>query len=377
MSPEMNGNPPSVTKRKKNREKKAAVEAIHNFDLNVPSCNYFPMTPNPYPNYNLPEVTNSYFPFMNCPNSSEPMSLPIYPVNYGGYTCQGSFMGSIGNLSKHSTISNHTFNVNSEIADYMSLPVVNLDQNDESKRRFSDPGVPNDSDSGSNSCDERTVQKLTQQVDYLKDSNRRLSREVMELRIELNLIKQQQVGRHFDRDYEPGMLADVIREVREAARVREDALLARVKHIIEEKNFSMSHLNLVTEKNKNNDRISKLEEQLKSLTVSNVSRSDDSAIALNSSTLSLSDEKNKSARQVLDLEREALELRRELQDTRAKKEEADQKVLQLSSLLRRNDVNTSDPSEDGKTSVDSLSTITTTSSAAPVRVTLSGPVTDL
>ena len=34
------------------------------------------------------------------------------------------------------------------------------------------------------------------------------------------------------------------------------------------------------------------------------------------------------ARQVLELEREALVLRRELQETRAKKEEADQKLLQ-------------------------------------------------
>lgn len=60
----------------------------------------------------------------------------------------------------------------------------------------------------------------------------------MELRIELNMLKQQNSSRHWDRDYEPGMLADVIREVRDAARVREDALLARVKHLIEEKQLS-------------------------------------------------------------------------------------------------------------------------------------------
>ncbi|KAF7265071.1 hypothetical protein GWI33_021544 [Rhynchophorus ferrugineus] len=91
---------------------------------------------------------------------------------------------------------------------------------------------------------------------------------------------------------------------------------------------------------------------------------------------SISEDKNKSARQVLDLERETLQLRRELQDTRNKKEEADQKLLHLSNMLRRHE--TSDPSEDGKTSVDSLSTITTSSSvAAPPRVILSGPVTDL
>lgn len=41
-----------------------------------------------------------------------------------------------------------------------------------------------------------------------------------------------------------------------------------------------------------------------------------------------STEDGATARQVLELEREALVLRRELQETRAKKEEADQKLLQ-------------------------------------------------
>ncbi|XP_030765728.1 uncharacterized protein LOC115889787 isoform X2 [Sitophilus oryzae] len=320
MSPEINGNPPSVTKRKKNREKKEATESMNNFDLNMPSCNYFPVNTLPYQNY---EVPNNYYSFINC-NSTEPMSLPLYPISYQGYTCPRSYIGSVSNVSRNSTLSNQTYNINPEVVDYLSLPVVNVDQNDESKRRFSDPGLPNESDSSSNSFDERTVRKLTQQVNSLKESNQKLSREVMELRIELNLLKKQHNVRHFDRDYEPGMITDVIREVREAARVREDALLARVKHIIEEKHLGVNHMNLVTEKNRNNDRISKLEEQLKSLTVSNNSRSDDSII-LNTS---LSEDKNKSARQVLDLEREALQLRRELQDTRAKKEEADHKLLQ-------------------------------------------------
>lgn len=48
---------------------------------------------------------------------------------------------------------------------------------------------------------------------------------------------------------------------------------------------------------------------------------------VHSSSLNTSAEKSISARQVLDLEREALELRRELQDTRAKKDESDQKLM--------------------------------------------------
>jgi predicted RNase H-like nuclease (RuvC/YqgF family) len=136
-----------------------------------------------------------------------------------------------------------------------------------------------------------------------------------------------------------------------------------------------NHLHLVSEKNRNNDRISKLEEQLKNLSVNNsrVEENGDQAV----------EDGTNAARQVLELEREALVLRKELQETRAKKEEADQKLLQLdkklSTILRRNDICPSGASEDGKTnSIDSISVTTTSSiSQALPRVTLSGPVTDL
>lgn len=38
--------------------------------------------------------------------------------------------------------------------------------------------------------------------------------------------------------YTPGMLTDVVREVKEAARVREDALLSRVRAIVDERSWS-------------------------------------------------------------------------------------------------------------------------------------------
>lgn len=91
------------------------------------------------------------------------------------------------------------------------------------------------------------------------------------------------------------------------------------------------------------------------------------------------------------MERETLELRRELQDTRNKKDEAEQKmlrlvfetfndidaqgniVIRLSNMLRR-----SEPPEDGLLrSADSLSTLTTSSVGQQPRVVLSGPVTSL
>lgn len=40
------------------------------------------------------------------------------------------------------------------------------------------------------------------------------------------------------------MLTDVVREVKEAARIREEALLSRVRALVEERSWSMSETNL-------------------------------------------------------------------------------------------------------------------------------------
>lgn len=336
MSPEINGNPPSVTKRKKNKKPSTSSNTSASaFDLNASmsnNCNSFYAGSSPYHNLSIPDISN-YYSFVNYSNAStEPMSLPIFP-NLGYHPPPptapyipppSNFLGHFS-TPKPGTLPANFLN-NDTTSEYLSLPVVNPDQNDddESKRRYSDPGLPNDSDSSSNSYDDRLVQKLCHQVNILRESNKRLQREVMELRFEVNMLKSQNF-RHYEREYEPGMLADIIREVRDAARVREDALLARVKHMIEEKQLNMNHLHLVNEKNRNNDRITKLEEQLKSLTV-NPSRLPDH---VSTSTINTTaDDVPNSARQVLELEQEALELRRELQDARAKKEEADHKYLQ-------------------------------------------------
>lgn len=228
MSPEVNGNnaPPPVAKRKK---KKPTTTRLEPCDFNSSYTNYFSNSSlNSYPNLNNTADT-TYYSVLNHSVPAEPMSLPVYPFTYPNYP----FL----NFANKPPIQNFPL---SETSEYMSLPVGNLDQNDNNtKRRFSDPGLPNDSDSSTTSVDDRIIQKLMQQVQGLRDSNRRLSKELMEMRLELNMLKQQQTARHFEREYEPGMLADIIREVRDAARVREDALLARVKHMIEEKQLSM------------------------------------------------------------------------------------------------------------------------------------------
>lgn len=43
--------------------------------------------------------------------------------------------------------------------------------------------------------------------------------------------------------YTPGMLTDVVREVREAARIREEAVLNRVKSLVDERSWSLNEKN--------------------------------------------------------------------------------------------------------------------------------------
>lgn len=44
--------------------------------------------------------------------------------------------------------------------------------------------------------------------------------------------------------YTPGMMTDVVREVKEAARVREEALLSRVRSMVEERSWTMNEIHL-------------------------------------------------------------------------------------------------------------------------------------
>lgn len=58
--------------------------------------------------------------------------------------------------------------------------------------------------------------------------------------------------------YTPGALTDVVREVKDAARVREDALLNRVKALVDERSWMM------------NDSTAKLLREMEDLKVSEI-----------------------------------------------------------------------------------------------------------
>ncbi|XP_026832133.1 uncharacterized protein LOC6552109 isoform X3 [Drosophila erecta] len=151
--------------------------------------------------------------------------------------------------------------------------------------RFSDPCLLNPSDdsklSGQNTPECRNVNNngsgcdlahqnkcfaaLMEQINILHDTNSKICRNLHDTR----------------GAYTPGMMTDVVREVKEAARVREDALLSRVKLMVEERQCSLNEGNvrilrdiddlksqvmqLRLEKKETNKRLSHLESENKCL----------------------------------------------------------------------------------------------------------------
>ncbi|XP_034138530.1 uncharacterized protein LOC117590197 isoform X6 [Drosophila guanche] len=90
-------------------------------------------------------------------------------------------------------------------------------------------GNTNTNDSG---CDLAQQNKffaaLMEQINLLHDTNSKICRNLHETK----------------GAYTPGMMTDVVREVKEAARVREDALLSRVKSMVEERQWSLNEGNV-------------------------------------------------------------------------------------------------------------------------------------
>lgn len=166
-------------------------------------------------------------------------------------------------FQKTDPVLNHQFNINKLLrtasglegdvnVEFASLPpTVNLgncgdnsDPQDPSRSfRFSDPCLvaPSDNDSkmsGQNTPDQRNLESqigsnkflaaLLEQLTLLRETNTKIYRNLHETK-----------GM-----YTPGMMSDVVREVKEAARVREEALLNRVKAMVEERSWSIGEGNL-------------------------------------------------------------------------------------------------------------------------------------
>lgn len=126
----------------------------------------------------------------------------------------------------------------------MSLPVIDQLVIDDSgsKRRFSDPGLgpglmKSDASSECSSIltedhkDHKLLYYLSDQVKTLTESNRKLFKELQDTKLVLSALKQKVSN------YEPGCISDIVREIKDAAKVREDALITKVKHLIGQVNL--------------------------------------------------------------------------------------------------------------------------------------------
>ncbi|XP_013183507.2 uncharacterized protein LOC106129474 isoform X2 [Amyelois transitella] len=266
--------------------------------------------------------------------------------------------------------------------DYASLPPIvtsvgdtnsnsDLHTNDKddcsNTRRFSDPcvrGLPDvarpngdvESDSESDSSfsgsqvGSRLLAHLLDQITAMKLANDRLNKELYETRAELENMRQHHAilqkgpssnmgatsshphltdngvpGGH----YSPGFLSDLVREIRDAARVREEALYSRVRAMVIERTDSgmasaeaKYHEKTLEEvksslraseadKRRMMDRIAKLEDDLRQLRV---------ASGLESNEI-------KTNGNIEDAEAERLRLRKEVADMRKAKQNAEDHAL--------------------------------------------------
>ncbi|XP_012167475.2 uncharacterized protein LOC100644895 isoform X2 [Bombus terrestris] len=218
---------------------------------------------------------------------------------------------------------------NYQNGDYTSLPPtanknngINGDEINSEHRRYSDPGLGSaeapvqsqseDSDSADSGSSITTVGRsnklvlsLIEQMTELKKSNNQLFKELNETKSEIGSMKTK-LAVCSSSDYQPGMLSDFIREIRQANKTYEDVLISKVKLMIEEKlnqrslevaNLNNQIMKLMEEKEESDRRIAKLEEEVAMLKL-NV---------------------NNEGREIAAFEEETLALRRELQEARASK----------------------------------------------------------
>ncbi|XP_034944259.1 pinin-like isoform X2 [Chelonus insularis] len=213
--------------------------------------------------------------------------------------------------------------------DYTSLPPTanNHTTNDTEElnsehRRYSDPGLgpadlppythSEDSDSGESGSSITTIGKnnklvlsLVEQMTALREVNSQMFKQLHETKMSLESVKAE-LGRmkhQVSVEYQPGMLSDMISEIRQANKMLEESIITRINTVVEEKNqqnlLELKELRdrlaqITEEKAVADKRIVKLEEEVAALKMTN---NDDQEIAA--------------------LEEETLTLRRELQEARA------------------------------------------------------------
>ncbi|XP_063387348.1 uncharacterized protein LOC134673310 [Cydia fagiglandana] len=301
------------------------------------------------------------------------------------------------------------------VGDTNSNSDMNTNEKDECARRYSDPcvqGLPDIARPANGEVDSvsedssglsgsqvgsRLLTYLLDQITSLKMTNERLNKDLQETRAELSSLRTQHsiwqkgssssIGGNnglVGGQYSPGYVTDLVREIRDSARIREEALYARVRAMLLERDnglaspetkFSEKTLEEIksslraseADKRRMMDRVSKLEDELRLLRVST----------------SLDSSENGITNGTEDAETERLRLRKELASMKKAKQNAEEHAFKLERLVTQlrskfNGLQTSpngpeslpseteqDPSRARRTSVNSNTTV------------VFGPVTDL
>ncbi|CAG4931486.1 unnamed protein product [Parnassius apollo] len=240
-------------------------------------------------------------------------------------------------------------------------------------RRYSDPcvrGLPDvaqpangdldsaseqSSNSSDNEVGSRLLACLLDQITSLKMANEKLNKELQETRAELDVLRHQSAFLHnastpglgaatnplnnnglLGGQYSPGFLTDLVREIRDATRLREEALYTRVRAMVLERidNSLASNEAKIAERTLEDiksslraseadnrrmmDRIVKLEENMRALRVANESDSTENRITNGN---------------VEDAEAERLRLRKEVDNMRKAKQCSEEHALKLERLV--------------------------------------------
>ncbi|XP_045537819.1 uncharacterized protein LOC106721541 isoform X1 [Papilio machaon] len=258
------------------------------------------------------------------------------------------------------------------IGDTNSTSDLNVPKEDSNNaRRYSDPcvrGLPDvarpangDVDSSSEESSEfsenevgsRLLACLLDQITTLKGANEKLNRELQETRAELETLRHQTAfiqnasstnlgatgsplnNGLLNGQYPPGFLTDLVREIRDAARLREEALYTRVRAMVLER-IDNSYSSTESKKSERTiedlksalraadadsrrmmDRIAKLEEDMRLL---RVNESDTSENRITNGNIE-------------DAETERLRLRKEIENIRKAKQSSDEHALKLERLV--------------------------------------------
>ncbi|XP_011634863.1 uncharacterized protein LOC105425691 isoform X2 [Pogonomyrmex barbatus] len=240
-----------------------------------------------------------------------------------------TIVNGYGNLQENGILES-AVHIAHQNGDYASLPPtankdsgVNSDELNSEHRRYSDPGLgPAEKSSRSDSDDSDSIESgssittisrsnklvlsLIEQMTELKKCNSQLFKELTETKSSLENVKTKlsQCKHNTPTDYQPGMLSELICEIREANRNCEENLGIKIKSMIEEKcNQQAKEVNelknqlekFIREKEESDERVAKLEEEVTVLKLSATNE----------------------GREIAAFEEETLALRRELQEARA------------------------------------------------------------